>query len=79
MKKMNNNKNITGTLIQNIREIKGISRANLSIKLELLGIYLDRNEIYRLEKNKRFLKDFELIGISKALNIDLNTLKDLFE
>ena len=65
--------------IKKSREQKGISRVQLSIKLELLAIYLDRSEIYKIEENKLPIKDFELIGISKALDIDLNKLKDLLD
>ncbi len=70
-------KNISGNLIKKSREAKNMTKTKLSIKLELQGIYLDRNEIYRIEENKLLVKDFELIGIAKALDIDLNKLKDL--
>lgn len=79
IKKFNEKKNISGNFIKKSREQKGISRVQLSIKLELLAIYLDRSEIYKIEENKLPIKDFELIGISKALDIDLNKLKDLFD
>ena len=79
IKKFNEKKNISGNFIEKSREQKGISRVQLSIKLELLAIYLDRSEIYKIEENKLPIKDFELIGISKALDIDLNKLKDLFD
>ena len=79
IKKFNEKKNISGNFIKKSREQKGISRVQLSIKLELLAIYLDRSEIYKIEENKLPIKDFQLIGISKALDIDLNKLKDLLD
>ena len=79
IKRFNEKKNISGNFIKKSREQKGISRVQLSIKLELLAIYLDRSEIYKIEENKLPIKDFELIGISKALDIDLNKLKDLLD
>ena len=79
IKKFNEKKNISGNFIKKSIEQKGISRVQLSIKLELLAIYLDRSEIYKIEENKLPIKDFELIGISKALDIDLNKLKDLLD
>lgn len=78
-KRFKEKKNLTGNFIKKSREKKGISRVQLSIKLELLAIYLDRSEIYKIEENKLPIKDFELIGISKALDIDLNKLKDLLD
>lgn len=79
IKRFNEKKNLAGNFIKKSREQKGISRVQLSIKLELLAIYLDRSEIYKIEENKLPIKDFELIGISKALDIDLNKLKDLLD
>lgn len=60
IKKFNEKKNISGNFIKKSREQKGISRVQLSIKLELLAIYLDRSEIYKIEENKLPIKDFEL-------------------
>mgnify|MGYP005789211235 FL=1 len=79
LKRFNNKKNLTGNSIKEARERKGLSRIQLSIKLELLGIYLDRIQIYRIEGNKLMIKDFELIGIAKILDLDLNRLKDLLD
>ena len=79
IKRFNEKKNLAGNFIKKSREQKGISRVQLSIKLELLAIYLDRSEIYKIEENKLPIKDFELIGISKALDIDLNKLKGIKE
>ena len=79
LKRFNNKKNLTGNSIKEARERKGLSRIQLSIKLELLGIYLDRIQIYRIEENKLMIKDFELIGIAKILDLDLNRLKDLLD
>ena len=80
IKKYNNiSKNITGEIIKENREKQKISRIQLSNKLELLGIYLDRNEIRLIENNELMIKDFELIAIAKILNIDLNNFKTLFD
>ena len=79
LKRFNNKKNLTGNSIKEARERKGLSRIQLTIKLELLGIYLDRIQIYRIEGNKLMIKDFELIGIAKILDLDLNRLKDLLD
>lgn len=65
MKKFEGNKNLTGSSIKRLREEKRISRQQLAIKLELLAIYLTRNDIYRIEKNILPIKDFELHGKEK--------------
>lgn len=80
IKKYNNiSKNISGKIIKENREKQKISRIQLSNKLELLGVYLDRNEIRLIENNELMIKDFELIAIAKILNIDLNNFKILFD
>ena len=79
MKKFEGNKNLTGSSIKRLREEKRVSRQQLAIKLELLAIYLTRNDIYRIEKNILPIKDFELLGIAKVLNLDLNDFKELLE
>lgn len=78
-KKYNDKKNICCTLITKARESKHMSKAELSRKLELYGVYLSRYEIYRIEKSLILLKDFELIAIADILNIDLNSLKNLLD
>ena len=72
-------KNITAELIRTARENKNMSRPELSKKLELHGVYLHKNEIYRIENNFMFVKDFELSAIAKILDIDLNQLKNLID
>ena len=80
IKKYNNiSKNISGKIIKENREKQKISRIQLSNKLELLGVYLDKNEIRLIENNELMIKDFELISIAKILNIDLNNFKILFD
>ena len=47
----------------------------LSRKLELLGIELDRFELYKIETSKKSVKDFELIALCIVLDIDFEELK----
>lgn len=79
-KKFNNLKNATGTIIKRAREEKKMSKKDLSKELELCGVYINRDdELLLIEKNQLLVKDFELIAISKILDIDLNNLKKLFK
>lgn len=79
IKKYNNKKNIVAELISNARKNKNMEKVELSQKLELHGVYLHRNEIYRIENNLMLVKDFELAAIAKVLDIDLNKIKDLID
>lgn len=79
MKKFNDNRNVIGNLIKEHREKKRYSKMELSRKLELLGIELDRFELYKIETNKKNVKDFELIALCIVLDIDFEELKKLIE
>ena len=74
MKKFNECRNIIGELIK-----KHYTKADVSHKLELLGIELDRFELYKIENAKKSVKDFELIGLCIVLDIDFEELKKLVE
>ena len=79
MKKFNNKRNIIGDLIKKHRELKHYSKTLLSNKLELLGIELDRFELYKIESGKTSVKDFELIGLCIVLDIKLDELTKIIE
>ena len=48
-----------------------ITQENLSAKLELMGISLDRLSISRIESGNRFVTDYEVVALSKALNVSI--------
>jgi len=47
--------------------------------LELLGVELDRFEIYKIENGKMIVKDFELIALSIVLDIPFDEIKKLLD
>ena len=75
IKQYNQKKNITGSLIKESREAKHMSKTELSKKLELKGVYINRDELLLIEKNDLLVKDFELAALSVILDIDLNIIK----
>lgn len=77
MKKYNKQSNVVGNLIKKHREQKHYSKADLSRKLDLVGVNIDGTEIKRIEDNVQIIKDFELIAFIKVLDIDLNELENL--
>lgn len=56
-KKYNENLNVLGYKIREYREKKKLPQAQLSDKLQLLGINIPKNSIQRLECNNRVIKD----------------------
>ena len=75
--KFNDKVNITGNNIKKFRIQLNLSQEQLCNKLSLLGITLYKNDIYRIENNKRVVKDFELWGISQCLNVSIQDLLDI--
>ena len=79
MKKFNEKRNIIGKIVRKNREKMNYSKTELSHKLELLGVELDRFELYKIETSKTSVKDFELVALCIVLNIDFNELKSELE
>ena len=77
MKKFNEKRNIIGEIVRKNREKMNYSKTELSHKLELLGVELDRFELCKIETSKTSVKDFELIGLCIVLDIDFDKLKNL--
>ncbi len=61
--------NVTGKNIEKIRKSKHWSRATLSDKLMIVGIDINYDGIYKIEKSRRIVKDFELSAIAKILGV----------
>ncbi len=70
--------NFFGKIIENARLAHDLSREELAQELQLRGIIVDRSYIYRIEKQKSIIKDYELVAIAKILDIDINNYKNDF-
>ena len=70
MKKYENKSNVIGNLIKEYREKQGLEKIDVSRMLQLHAVYLDSTELKRIEDGVQIVKDFELIGICKVLNIN---------
>lgn len=68
--------NLIGGNVRKFRKKKKISQQYLSNQLELLGVYVCRGSISRIEDYSRTVTDIELFAIAKVLRVDI---KDLFE
>ena len=72
--KFEENMNVINRLLKEYRIEKKISYEKLSAKLELLGISIHKQSLYDIENNKRTVNDYELYGLAKVLDIDVNDL-----
>lgn len=86
---MYKNKNQDGSLIicgNNIKALRqeltpAVSHRMMSDKLQLVGIYLDKNAIQKIERGKSFVTDIGTVAFAKVFNISTDELlkKDLRE
>ena len=64
----NEQKNLVGNKVKQLRQEKGLSQQQLSDKLETLAIYICRCSISRIEDGSRTVTDIELMGLSQILS-----------
>ena len=64
-------RNVLGPSINYFRNEKKVTQEQLAARLAIQGIAFDRSVISRIENQSRVLYDYEIIGIAKALRIDI--------
>lgn len=63
-------KNLIGGNLKRLRTKLKVSQQELSNKLELLGVYVCRGSISRIEDYSRTVTDIELFAIAEVLGVD---------
>lgn len=63
-------KNLIGGNLKRLRTKLKISQQDLSNKLELLGVYICRGSVSRIEDYSRTVTDIELFAIAEVLKVD---------
>jgi len=66
--------NVCGKNIAQFRMKMGISQRELSDKMQIVGIDIDKNAIQRIESGKRFVTDIEVIAFAKVFNVTLEEI-----
>lgn len=70
----NNSYNIVGNKIKKIRKKENLSQEDLCARMQVLGFQISRSDISKIETGKKLVTDFEVVGFSQALKIDIKTL-----
>ena len=68
--------NIVGTMVKYFRKQKRLSQRELSIKLELNGVYVCRGSISRIEDGSRTVTDIELYALAKVFGVSVDDMFD---
>ena len=66
--------NLIGDIVKKYRKAAKMSQQELSVKLELLGVYVCRGSISRIEDKSRTVTDIELYALAEALSIPWDEL-----
>ena len=82
-RKLNDNLNVIAKNLRKYREEKNFSQPDICRELALMGITMFNNDIYKIEHNKRTVKDYELYAFCKVLEISYEQLfkgaEDIFK
>ncbi len=65
----NGKKNKCGERVRDARRRQNISQEYLAARLQIAGVNIERNSLSRIETGDRFVADFELVALCKALNV----------
>ena len=76
-KSNNGENNRCGKRVAEIRKKAKISQRELADSLQLLGLDVDKNAVQRIEAGKRFVTDIEIVFLSQALKVSIETLLGL--
>lgn len=75
IRKLNNKfANVIFENVEKSKKLRGLSQSDLCRELSLIRINMYNNDIYRIEHNKKSVKDFELYALSRVLNVTINDL-----
>ena len=67
-------KNISGDRIHQARTAKHISQADLSARMQVKGVLIEREAISKIETGDRFVTDYELMVFSDVLGVTMDWL-----
>ena len=68
------NTNVVGKNVRALRRKRRMTQQALSNRLELLGVYVCRGSVSRIEYGVRTVTDIELLAIARVLEVSVNEL-----
>jgi len=68
------NENIVGKTIVDLRKKQGMTQKELLAKLQVTGLEMSATSLSQLEGKYRTAKDYEVLAVAEALNVDLDTI-----
>ncbi len=71
---MKNPRNLVGPVIRKLRYQSGLTQPQMAARCALVGWNVSRETIAKIESQLRWVSDFELICLAKALRVDVLSL-----
>ena len=76
----NENSNLISHNLRRFRKAQKLSQEELAAKMQLLGVEINQQLISKIERNQRFVKDFELVCFCQALKVsERELLSDFYK
>ncbi len=70
----NDKANNCGKQVKKARTMLGINQSELAARLQVANVDIEQKAISRIEKGERFVADYELLALSKVLNVSIEKL-----
>ena len=74
IKRINSKLNVIGHNVKKYRTKMNLTQQELCDRLDLYGLNLYHSDIYLIEYNKRIVRDYEALALSKVFGISLDEL-----
>ncbi|AHF89778.1 transcriptional regulator [Opitutaceae bacterium TAV5] len=71
---MRASKNIVGPTVRRLRDAQNLSQTELAARCQRLGWDISRDTIAKIEGGSRWVGDFELVPLAKALKANIQDL-----
>lgn len=72
-------KNVCGDRVRDARQKQRLTQEDLAAKLQIAGVIMERDSVSRIEIGTRFVTDYELMVLSKVLDISMQWLVGIDE
>ena len=69
--------NITGIKMKELLKALKISQRELSDRLQVVGLDIDKNAVQRIESGQRFVTDIEILAIANFFNVKIHNFLNI--
>ncbi len=73
----NGKKNCCGDRVREARQKLRLSQSDLAARLQIAGVIIERDSISRIEIGTRFVADYEVAALARALKVSVEWLLEI--